>query len=219
MENDVPELQYLESVCTLFNTVGQKMDTARVQGYMKQYFSKMAKLARNKSLPARNRFMLQDVIELRTQRNWEPRRKVEKTILTKGGSKQVPKKKDVRKETKATIKEFLHTKDLNEAVECIKELAPLEDKRGVDCADVLLSAVLESTNSKPDHPKMLGQFAKRLVEEKFLQKPQIKKALDDINEFMSDIKIDFPLCEKFFATFLTEFVAKADEEITVDNWI
>ncbi|KAH6880926.1 armadillo-type protein [Coprinopsis sp. MPI-PUGE-AT-0042] len=63
----------LESLCTLLNTLGQRLDTPRAQGHMGIYFSRMEGFNKSDKVSRRVRFMLQEVIELRA-RKWVPGR-------------------------------------------------------------------------------------------------------------------------------------------------
>ncbi|KAK8758366.1 hypothetical protein V5799_004001 [Amblyomma americanum] len=65
--------QDLECLCQILVTVGRRLDTARARPLMDQYFERMRVLAQSPELPARIRFLLRDVIELRANR-WVPRR-------------------------------------------------------------------------------------------------------------------------------------------------
>ncbi|XP_075213295.1 N-acetyltransferase 1 isoform X2 [Lycorma delicatula] len=63
----------LECLCQIMRTCGRVLDTEKGQGLMDQYFNRMNVLAKNIELPLRIRFMLRDVIELRSD-NWVPRK-------------------------------------------------------------------------------------------------------------------------------------------------
>ncbi|XP_076801566.1 eukaryotic translation initiation factor 4 gamma 2-like [Clavelina lepadiformis] len=63
----------LECLCQIMTTCGRRLDHARAKSLMDQYFDRLDYLQRKKTdLPARIRFMLQDVIDLRAA-NWVPR--------------------------------------------------------------------------------------------------------------------------------------------------
>uniref|UniRef100_A0A3Q3A949 Eukaryotic translation initiation factor 4 gamma 2 n=1 Tax=Kryptolebias marmoratus TaxID=37003 RepID=A0A3Q3A949_KRYMA len=63
----------LECLCQIMKTVGPKLDHAKAKSLMDQYFSRMRSLMNNKDLPARIRFLLQNMVELRDH-NWVPRK-------------------------------------------------------------------------------------------------------------------------------------------------
>ncbi|XP_041643059.1 eukaryotic translation initiation factor 4 gamma 2-like [Cheilinus undulatus] len=63
----------LECLCQIMRTVGPKLDHDKAKSLMDQYFSRMHSLANNKELPARIRFLLQNIVELR-ENNWAPRK-------------------------------------------------------------------------------------------------------------------------------------------------
>ncbi|XP_070391572.1 eukaryotic translation initiation factor 4 gamma 2 isoform X3 [Dermacentor albipictus] len=65
--------QDLECLCQILVTVGRRLDTPRARPLMDQYFERMRTLSHSPELPARIRFLLRDVIELRANR-WVPRR-------------------------------------------------------------------------------------------------------------------------------------------------
>ncbi|KAH9912523.1 armadillo-type protein [Fomitopsis serialis] len=69
---DNPEEEEIESVCVLFTTVGQLLDTPKARAHMDVYFSRMKELTKNPNVNSRMQFMLLDVIELR-ERKWIPR--------------------------------------------------------------------------------------------------------------------------------------------------
>lgn len=63
----------LECLCQIMNTCGRKLDHERAKSLTNQYFQRMKYLYEKKdALPPRIRFMLQDVIDLRSS-NWTPR--------------------------------------------------------------------------------------------------------------------------------------------------
>lgn len=63
----------LECLSQIMRTCGRILDSEKGKGLMNQYFERMTQLADNGELPARIRFMLKDVIELR-QYDWLPRK-------------------------------------------------------------------------------------------------------------------------------------------------
>ncbi|TRM68976.1 armadillo-type protein [Schizophyllum amplum] len=67
-----PEEEEIESVCTLFTTVGELLDTPRAHAHMDVYFARMKEMTKKPSVNSRMQFMLQDLIELRG-RGWRGR--------------------------------------------------------------------------------------------------------------------------------------------------
>lgn len=65
--------QDLECLCQILVTVGRRLDTPKAKPLMDQYFERMRTLAQSPELPARIRFLLRDIVELRANR-WVPRR-------------------------------------------------------------------------------------------------------------------------------------------------
>ncbi|XP_019954444.2 eukaryotic translation initiation factor 4 gamma 2-like [Paralichthys olivaceus] len=63
----------LECLCQIMKTVGPKLDHDKARSLIDQYFSRMRSLMNNKELPARIRFLLQNMVELRAN-NWVPRK-------------------------------------------------------------------------------------------------------------------------------------------------
>ncbi|KAH3718398.1 hypothetical protein DPMN_061202 [Dreissena polymorpha] len=63
----------LECFCMLLSTIGKDLDSDRGRPRMNQYFELMAKIVNDKKNPAKVRFMLQDIIDLR-KNNWIKRR-------------------------------------------------------------------------------------------------------------------------------------------------
>ncbi|XP_076254363.1 N-acetyltransferase 1 isoform X1 [Rhynchophorus ferrugineus] len=63
----------LECLCQIMRTCGRILDTDKGRYLMDQYFERMRTLADNMDLQPRIRFMLKDVIDLRTDR-WVPRK-------------------------------------------------------------------------------------------------------------------------------------------------
>lgn len=55
----------LECLCQIMKTVGRLLDTEKAKSLMDQYFERMEMYAQSPEFPARYRFMLQDVLELR----------------------------------------------------------------------------------------------------------------------------------------------------------
>jgi translation initiation factor 4G len=68
-----PELEDLEALCKLLTTIGERIDRPEAGTHMEAYFSRMHTLAENQQLPARIRFLVKDVIDLRRSK-WMPRR-------------------------------------------------------------------------------------------------------------------------------------------------
>ena len=55
---------YQQFTCILLTTIGHKLDHARAQSYMSQYFDRMIQMTKKEAaLPDRLRFMIQDVLE------------------------------------------------------------------------------------------------------------------------------------------------------------
>lgn len=63
----------LECLCQIMRTCGRILDTEKGHYLMDQYFDRMRSLAENMDLQPRIRFMLKDVIDLRSD-NWMPRK-------------------------------------------------------------------------------------------------------------------------------------------------
>jgi len=72
---DNPGEEEIESICKLLATVGQSLDTTKARSHMDIYFRRMKDLSESNNIDSRMRYMLQDVIELRS-RNWVPRNAV-----------------------------------------------------------------------------------------------------------------------------------------------
>ncbi|KZV65986.1 ARM repeat-containing protein [Peniophora sp. CONT] len=68
-----PEEEDIESLCTLLTTVGSVIDTPQARAHMDVYFSRMKGLAKSEKVNSRMAFMLQDVIELRSN-GWKSRK-------------------------------------------------------------------------------------------------------------------------------------------------
>ena len=63
----------IECLCEILRTVGQRLDHDRARSWMDQYFERIRAYQSNPELPARIRFLLQDIIELRAHK-WQPRK-------------------------------------------------------------------------------------------------------------------------------------------------
>jgi len=74
----------IECLCEIMRTVGQRLDHDRARSWMDQYFERIRAYQSNPELPARIRFLLQDIIELRA-RHWHPR----KLLLAEGAPKTI----------------------------------------------------------------------------------------------------------------------------------
>jgi len=69
-----PEEENVEAVCQFFNTIGKQLDESpKSQRINDIYFSRLKDLSTNPQLVPRVRFMLRDVLDLRSN-NWVPRR-------------------------------------------------------------------------------------------------------------------------------------------------
>jgi translation initiation factor 4G len=62
----------LECLTKIMQTVGKKLDQGQGKNLMDQYLERIKKIQTQKDLPLRLRFILQDIIELRSK-NWIPR--------------------------------------------------------------------------------------------------------------------------------------------------
>lgn len=70
----IPEEENVEAVCQFFNTIGKQLDESpKSRRINDMYFSRLKDLASNPQLVPRVRFMLRDVLDLRSN-NWVPRR-------------------------------------------------------------------------------------------------------------------------------------------------
>mmetsp|Transcript_20829 Transcript_20829/g.40851 ORF Transcript_20829/g.40851 Transcript_20829/m.40851 type:complete len:1135 (-) Transcript_20829:40-3444(-) len=75
-KQEVPEEEDLECLCKLLTTIGATLDSSpvpRTKQLVEEYFAKMRRIASNKKLDARHRFMIMDVIDLRSNK-WQARR-------------------------------------------------------------------------------------------------------------------------------------------------
>ncbi|CAN0104148.1 unnamed protein product, partial [Scytosiphon promiscuus] len=77
----------------LIRTIGSTLDTDKNTLYMKELFRLMDKIANNKTINSRMRFMIRDLEELR-KHNWVPRRKQDKAKTLD----------DIRKEAEAEVR-------------------------------------------------------------------------------------------------------------------
>jgi translation initiation factor 4G len=68
-----PEEEETESLCRLMITVGERLDHVQAKGFMDVYFNRIRDLSTNKKLSSRIRFMLLDLIDMRSN-NWVARR-------------------------------------------------------------------------------------------------------------------------------------------------
>lgn len=74
----------IECLCQIMNTVGKRLDVAKAENIVNQYFARMGMLARSSELPSRIKFMLEDTIELRRCK-WFSRR----TVASEAGPRLV----------------------------------------------------------------------------------------------------------------------------------
>ncbi|GBG27694.1 Eukaryotic translation initiation factor 4G [Hondaea fermentalgiana] len=75
-KQEIPEEEDLECLCRLLTTIGSTLDSSpvpRTKQLVDEYFAKLRRIAGNKDLDARYRFMIMDVIELR-ENKWQARR-------------------------------------------------------------------------------------------------------------------------------------------------
>lgn len=63
-----PEEEDIESLCRLMMTVGKMLDHEKANSHMNVYFTRMTTMAQSKNLSSRARFMIQDVIDTRSNR-------------------------------------------------------------------------------------------------------------------------------------------------------
>lgn len=75
-----PSSDDIELLCKLLTTIGKKLDHEKSKKYVNFYFARMETLSQEPTIASRLRFMLKDVIEMRTN-NWVAR--IEKTKATK----------------------------------------------------------------------------------------------------------------------------------------
>ena len=76
LKDDQGEEDAIESIATLLNTSGAKLDATKSKerrAHMDEYFKQIAAIIKRPKLPARTKFMLQDLNELRL-RQWQSRR-------------------------------------------------------------------------------------------------------------------------------------------------
>uniref|UniRef100_A0A8C5DFD8 MIF4G domain-containing protein n=1 Tax=Gouania willdenowi TaxID=441366 RepID=A0A8C5DFD8_GOUWI len=73
--------QSLEVLCKLLSTIGKDLDVKKEKHRVDQCFQQMEKIVKDRKTSSRIRFMMQDVLDLRTN-NWVPRRVIQgpKTI-------------------------------------------------------------------------------------------------------------------------------------------
>ncbi|PKI33991.1 hypothetical protein CRG98_045609 [Punica granatum] len=69
-----PAEENVEAICQLFNTIGKQLDeSSRFRVIHDKNFDRLKELTSNPQLPPRLRFMVQDVLDLRSN-HWVPRR-------------------------------------------------------------------------------------------------------------------------------------------------
>lgn len=69
-----PEEENVEALCQFFNTIGKQLDEGpKSRRINDMYFNQLKDLSSNPQLIPRVRFMLRDVLDLRSN-NWVPRR-------------------------------------------------------------------------------------------------------------------------------------------------
>ncbi|KAJ4765192.1 eukaryotic translation initiation factor 4G [Rhynchospora pubera] len=69
-----PEEENVEAICQFFNTIGKQLDeNPKSKRYNDAYFNRLKELTANPQLAPRLRFMVRDVLDLRSN-NWVPRR-------------------------------------------------------------------------------------------------------------------------------------------------
>ncbi|KAG6510261.1 eukaryotic translation initiation factor-like [Zingiber officinale] len=69
-----PADENVEAICQLFNTIGKQLDeSTKSRRFNDAYFNHLKELTRNPQLAQRLRFMVRDVLDLRSN-NWVPRR-------------------------------------------------------------------------------------------------------------------------------------------------
>ncbi|CAL9171917.1 unnamed protein product [Musa hybrid cultivar] len=69
-----PAEENVEAICQLFNTIGKQLDASpKSRHFNDAYFNRLKELASNPQLASRLRFMVRDVLDLRSN-NWVPRR-------------------------------------------------------------------------------------------------------------------------------------------------
>lgn len=67
-----PEEEEVESLCKLMTTIGKLLDEGRSRSYVDVYFQRMGEMMNHGAISQRMKFMLQDIIELRSH-GWKPR--------------------------------------------------------------------------------------------------------------------------------------------------
>ena len=67
------QMEDIECLTHLFKTCGRLLDHAKAKTRMDQYFERIRAIINNPKMPTRIKFLLQDVIEMRTNR-WMPRK-------------------------------------------------------------------------------------------------------------------------------------------------
>ena len=90
----------MEALCKLMTTIGKKLDVAKAREYMNAYFTRILEITQHSNLPARIKFALEDLVDLR-KRNWVPRQdtnapKTIKEVHKEAAEKEKEKEKDLR---------------------------------------------------------------------------------------------------------------------------
>lgn len=69
-----PAEENVEAICQFFNTIGKQLDESpKSRRFNDAYFNRLKELTKNPQLAPRLRFMVRDVLDLRSS-NWIPRR-------------------------------------------------------------------------------------------------------------------------------------------------
>eukprot|EP01096_Ripella_sp_DP13-Kostka_P013764 TRINITY_DN602_c0_g1_i1.p1 TRINITY_DN602_c0_g1~~TRINITY_DN602_c0_g1_i1.p1 ORF type:complete len:642 (-),score=307.00 TRINITY_DN602_c0_g1_i1:46-1923(-) len=95
----IPHELILEALCALIRTCGHKIDTPKAKSYIDQYFDRIGAAMKSPFVSLRIRFMLQDIVELRTN-NWKHRKTTAETATAES---------EVDRSTRSTISYTLNS--------------------------------------------------------------------------------------------------------------
>lgn len=146
-----PNAENIEALCRLLTTIGKSLE-GKSKEEMSRYFVILKELSENQSLPARNRFMLDDLIELRNN-SWTPRNEVKPPSSVNKARVETPRQPNKIKtpsssndEWKEVVRKnpYQYTKKINSGT----ELRPQKPNQTQDVRIMSKSSEIKITEEK-----------------------------------------------------------------------
>ncbi|CAA0814700.1 Eukaryotic translation initiation factor isoform 4G-1 [Striga hermonthica] len=183
-----PAEENVEAICQFFITIGKQLDeNQKSKRINDMYFNRLRDLSTNPQLAARLRFMVRDVLDLRSN-NWVPRREESNAD-------------ELKKKTVSLLEEYFSVKLLDEALQCVEEL-----KSPAYHPEVVKEAISLGLEKSPPRVEPVSKLIQYLLEKKVINVNDVGTGCQIYAATLDDLAIDLPKAPANFGEIIGNLV-------------